>query len=100
MLSQEQQEAHLLNDKDFAKNIEFERILLNNTDECTITFLCKVKNDPNDAEGKNKAILILNKPAFKAEYFKDFIQNKGEMCRSRLYFHNTIYHKFWLDFDR
>ena len=69
MLTKEQKEAHLLNDVDFQKNLVFERVLQNNTDECSITFLCKIKNDPQDTDGQNKAILIMTKPAFKQEYF-------------------------------
>ena len=67
MLSQDQINSHLFNDKDFTSNIVFESILRNDTDKKEIFFLCSIKNDKNDPERKNKAIVFLSKPAFKNE---------------------------------
>ena len=67
MLTQDQINSHLLNDKDFAKNVVFEKLLRNDTDKKEIFFLCSIKNDNTDSDKTNKAIIILSKPAFKNE---------------------------------
>ena len=88
MLSKDQINSHLLNDKDFAKNIVFEKLLRNDTDKNEIFFLCKIKNDEADPDQINKAILILSKPAFKNEQFDGFLnQDETQLdLKSSLFF--------------
>jgi m7GpppX diphosphatase len=100
MLAQDQINSHLLNDKDFAKNIVFEKLLRNDTDKKEVIFLCSIKNDDADPEKKNKALVILSKPAFKNEQFDGYL-NQGENTlnlKSSLFFCNEVYHKLKFDF--
>ena len=78
-----------------------EKILKNNIDEHQIILLCSIKNDKNDPLGLNRGIAILSKTEFDTQWFTDVIENKvdmSQMLKTRLYFNNNQYHKFWFDF--
>ena len=100
MLTPEQVSEHVLNDKDFAKNVKILKVLKNDTEARQITLLCKLAHDPADPEKKNSAIAILSKTEFRPEQFKSMLEGTQDLpLTSRLYFSNTIYHKQWLDFN-